>query len=167
MVPTPHSNRGKPLEPLRTGPDVIDIIKAQYAVERANPQKATKKGEIPQTYELITTEWLEANLAGDVAGASVAHFVLGPVDDGTLTVAPPLWCQTNTPRTIIFADTLCGLQVRRIAVGSRWNGTRREPAPDSRRRFSARQHSHLPTGTSLHLVLLGYYLGADCKISAA
>ena len=77
--------RGKPLEPLRTGPEVIDIIKARFAAEQASPQMATKKGEIPETYELITAEWLEANLAGEVPGAKVTRFVLGAVDDGALS----------------------------------------------------------------------------------
>lgn len=70
-------------ENLWTSTAKVDAVRVAFAKEAQDPQPATKYGDIPFTYELIRASWLTETLRGDVEGAEVVRFELGPPDDGT------------------------------------------------------------------------------------
>lgn len=63
--------------------DIVQRIRQCYEQEKVNPPIPRKYGDIPISYEAITSEWLTATLAPHTGGAVVKSFKLGPKDDGT------------------------------------------------------------------------------------
>ncbi|KAH7142204.1 kinase-like domain-containing protein [Dactylonectria macrodidyma] len=70
-----------PLGPIRS--DIIDLIRQCCEQESQDPPTPRKHGDIPVSYEAITTEWLTATLATQATGTFVKCFYLGPKDDGS------------------------------------------------------------------------------------
>ena len=64
-------------------PTLAEQIARAFAEEQANPSVAKTRADIPQTYELISDEWLTNVLCRDVPGAKVVDHKLGPPDEGT------------------------------------------------------------------------------------
>lgn len=59
-------------------------IRAAFAAEQgAGARLAVDANDIPQAFEAITAQWLEAHLCKDVSGAQVIGHELGPPDEGT------------------------------------------------------------------------------------
>ncbi|GAB7356573.1 hypothetical protein MBLNU459_g7307t1 [Dothideomycetes sp. NU459] len=65
------------------GPEVVKHIQECYEEEQRNPPVPREYGDIPISYDAITTEWLTATLGRRHPGAVVKSFQLGPVDNGT------------------------------------------------------------------------------------
>jgi hypothetical protein len=65
------------------GPEVVKHIQECYEEEQKNPPVPRNYGDIPISYDAMTTEWLTATLGGEHPGAVVKSFKLGPEDDGT------------------------------------------------------------------------------------
>jgi hypothetical protein len=63
--------------------DKIERIRAAYDRDQREQPKAVRFGDIPVSYDAVTTEWLTAILCPTKPGASVTRFRLGAVDDGT------------------------------------------------------------------------------------
>jgi phosphotransferase family enzyme len=63
--------------------DRIERIKAAYDRDQREQPKAVRLGDIPVSYDAVTTEWLTAILCATTPHASVTSFELGAVDDGT------------------------------------------------------------------------------------
>ena len=52
----------------------LQHIKELYEAEQKNPSKATRLGQVPESYELIETSWLRETLGRHVKGAEVIFF---------------------------------------------------------------------------------------------
>ena len=52
-------------------------IKDLYEAEQQNPSKATRAGQVPESYELIEASWLQETLGRHVKGAEIVSFELG------------------------------------------------------------------------------------------
>jgi len=63
--------------------DKIERIKAAFARDQREQPRAVKFGDIPMSYDAITSEWLTAILCGKHPGAVVTGFTLGEKDNGT------------------------------------------------------------------------------------
>jgi hypothetical protein len=63
--------------------DRIERIKAAYERDQRKQVKALQLGDIPVSYDAVTTEWLTAILCPTIPEARVNKFELGVVDNGT------------------------------------------------------------------------------------
>ncbi|CAG9984347.1 unnamed protein product [Clonostachys byssicola] len=63
--------------------DTVDQIRRFYEDEARNPPIPRHYGDIPISYDVITTDWLTATLARDCKNAVVKNFTLGPEDNGS------------------------------------------------------------------------------------
>ena len=63
--------------------DIVDYIRQCCEEEAKNHPVPRKYGDIPISYDAITTEWLTATLAPKSTSAAVKKFTLGPKDDGS------------------------------------------------------------------------------------
>lgn len=81
MVTTLSKNTMASQTPARS--DVIQLIQECYEQEKLSPPVPRRYGDIPISYDAITTVWLTATLAPHTGGAVVKSFTLGPKDDGS------------------------------------------------------------------------------------
>ncbi|KAH7142771.1 kinase-like domain-containing protein [Dactylonectria estremocensis] len=70
-----------PLGPIRS--DIVDRIRQCCEQESQDPPIPKKYGDIPVSYESITSEWLTATLVTQTTDTIVKSFRLGPKDDGS------------------------------------------------------------------------------------
>ncbi|KAF9891525.1 hypothetical protein FE257_003992 [Aspergillus nanangensis] len=63
--------------------DIVQAIRQTFEDEQINPPVPRKLGDIPISYDSITTEWLTDTLNPGSTGTVVKRHTLGPKDNGT------------------------------------------------------------------------------------